>query len=76
MRAAILLVSLMCAPSLAAAVDDFRVMRLEQDIRTLEREVQTLRRLVGDLSDEEQVLLGLGLGPEEQAPPSDKPDDP
>ena len=24
-----------------------------------------LRRMVGDLSDEEQVLLGLGLGPEE-----------
>jgi circadian clock protein KaiB len=24
-----------------------------------------LRRMVGDLADEEQVLLGLGLGPEE-----------
>lgn len=27
-----------------------------------------LRRLVGDLSDEEQVLLGLGLRPDEPAP--------
>lgn len=27
-----------------------------------------LRRLVGDLSDEEQVLLGLGLHPDEPAP--------
>jgi len=27
-----------------------------------------LRRLVGDLSDEEQVLLGLGLHPDQPAP--------
>jgi circadian clock protein KaiB len=33
-----------------------------------------LRRLVGDLSDEEQVLLGLGIGPEEP-PLHEKPDD-
>jgi circadian clock protein KaiB len=32
-----------------------------------------LRRMVGDLSDEEQVLLGLGLVPEE-ASPNDDPD--
>jgi circadian clock protein KaiB len=30
-----------------------------------------LRRIVGDLSDEEQVLLGLGLGPEEASPNDD-----
>jgi len=33
-----------------------------------------LRRLVGDLSDEEQVLLGLGIGPEEPTPLG-RPDD-
>jgi circadian clock protein KaiB len=33
-----------------------------------------LRRLVGDLSDEAQVLLGLGLVPEEPAPPGDTSD--
>ena len=31
------------------AAEDFRVMKLEQDVRTLEREVQTLERLVGEL---------------------------
>ena len=30
-----------------------------------------LRRMVGDLSDEEQVLVGLGLGPEEASPDDD-----
>ncbi len=30
-----------------------------------------LRRMVGDLSDEKQVLLGLGLGPEEAIPNDD-----
>jgi hypothetical protein len=34
-------------PGLAA--EDFRVMKLEQDVRTLEREVQTLERLVREL---------------------------
>lgn len=33
-----------------------------------------LRRLVGDLSDEEQVLLGLGLGPEDASPNDDADD--
>jgi hypothetical protein len=32
-----------------SAAEDFRVMKLEQDVRTLEREVQTLQRLVNDL---------------------------
>lgn len=54
MRAAFLLVSLMCASPLAMAVDDFRVLRLEQDVRALEREVQTLRRLVGEMQQRAQ----------------------
>ena len=33
-----------------------------------------LRRMVGDLSDEEQVLIGLGLGPEVSSQ-KDDPDD-
>jgi hypothetical protein len=32
-----------------SAAEDFRVMKLEQDVRTLEREVQTLERLVREL---------------------------
>jgi hypothetical protein len=33
----------------AHAAEDFRVMKLEQDVRTLERQVQALQRLVGEL---------------------------
>jgi hypothetical protein len=33
----------------AVAAEDFRVMKLEQDVRTLEREVQALQRLVNEL---------------------------
>ena len=54
MRTLILLLSLLSAGPLVAAVDDFRVLRLEQDIRTLEREVQTLRRLVSELQQRAQ----------------------
>jgi hypothetical protein len=32
-----------------AAAEDYRVMKLEQDMRNLEREVQSLQRLVTDL---------------------------
>lgn len=31
------------------AAEDFRVMKLEQDVRTLEREVQSLQRLVNEM---------------------------
>ena len=34
------------------AAEDFRVMKLEQDVRTLEREVQTLERLVRELQQQ------------------------
>jgi hypothetical protein len=38
----------------ALAAEDFRVMKLEQDVRTLEREVQTLERLVRELQHRAQ----------------------
>jgi hypothetical protein len=43
---------LVCAALLtasASAAEDFRVMRLEQDMRTLERQVQTLQRQLLDI---------------------------
>src|SRR5688572_2381458 len=48
MRPFLLACALLFAGPLNAA-EDFRVMKLEQDMRTLEREVQTLHRLVADL---------------------------
>jgi hypothetical protein len=44
-----LLASLLAFAGPLFAAEDFRVMKLEQDMRTLEREVQSLRRLVNEL---------------------------
>jgi hypothetical protein len=48
MRSLLIVCALAFAGPLGAA-EDFRVMKLEQDVRTLEREVQTLQRLVNEL---------------------------
>jgi hypothetical protein len=48
MRVSLLVGALVFSTPLLAA-EDFRVMKLEQDVRTLEREVQTLERLVNEL---------------------------
>lgn len=45
----LLLAGLIAFTAPATAAEDFRVMKLEQDMRTLEREVQSLQRLVNDL---------------------------
>lgn len=39
--------ALLASPAIAA--EDFRVMKLEQDVRNLERHVQTLQRQIADL---------------------------
>jgi len=52
----------------AAAADDFKIIRLEQDMRNLEREVQTLSRQVAELrqqlarSGDEAALSGRTAG--------------
>jgi hypothetical protein len=43
------LLPLLCLPVLALAADDPRVMRLEQDVRNLQREVQVLSRQIEQL---------------------------
>jgi hypothetical protein len=48
MRVSLLFCALAFSTSVLAA-EDFRVMKLEQDVRTLEREVQTLERLIREL---------------------------
>jgi hypothetical protein len=45
----LLLASLFAFASPLFAAEDFRVMKLEQDVRTLERQVQSLQRLVSEL---------------------------
>lgn len=45
----LLLASLLAFAVPAVAAEEFRVMKLEQDMRNLEREVQSLQRLVNDL---------------------------
>jgi hypothetical protein len=51
MRLLLIACALVFAGPLSAA-EDFRVMKLEQDVRTLERQVQTLQRLVNDLQQQ------------------------
>jgi len=48
MRIAIIIAGLLMAAPVDAA-EDFRVMKLEQDVRNLEREVRTLQRQLFDL---------------------------
>jgi len=49
MRIALLVLMLAAAMQSAAAQDDFKVIKLEQDVRNLERQVQDLSRQVSDL---------------------------
>lgn len=44
-----LLVILWFIPAMALAADDARVLRLEQEVRTLQRDVQNLSRLIDQL---------------------------
>lgn len=45
----VMFVALLCAVGAAAAADDYRIIKLEQDMRNLERQVQTLQREVSEL---------------------------
>lgn len=49
MSASIRVLLLLCLPVMAVAADDSRVMRLEQDVRNLQRELQALSRQIEQL---------------------------
>jgi outer membrane murein-binding lipoprotein Lpp len=72
-NAALSIVALVLVSSIAAG-DDFKIIRLEQDVRNLEREVQSLSRQVNELrqslsrSGEEAALSGRKPAP----PPQDE----
>ncbi len=52
----------------AAAADDFRVTKLEQDVRNLERQVQDLERQVDDMKRQLAGASTLPLGPSRPVP--------
>jgi hypothetical protein len=72
MRIAVLVV-LLATLSSAAAQDDYKVIKLEQDVRNLERQVQDLQRQVGDLRRLSQSGDASSLRSEHSAPPSAAP---
>ena len=70
---AVLSIAALALLSGLAAGDDFKIIRLEQDVRNLEREVQTLSRQLAELrqylsrSGEDAALSGR----KPPSPPSD-----
>lgn len=54
MKTMVLLYATLFAAGSAFAAEDFRVMKLEQDMRNLERHVQTLQRQMSDLQQRSQ----------------------
>ena len=50
----------------AAAQEDFRVMKLEQDVRNLERIVQDLGRQISDV----KLQMAIATGPTSSRPPA------
>lgn len=72
MRIAIIVSSLLMAVPVNAA-EDFRVMKLEQDVRTLEREVQTLQRQLIDLQRQDRAA-SVAVPRTKREPPANEPD--
>jgi hypothetical protein len=71
MRTVLVALALIAAGPLQAA-EDFRVMKLEQDMRNLERQVQTLDRVVNDLQQRaRQASLSFGRNTDRAAQPAD-----
>jgi hypothetical protein len=70
MRAFLIACALAFAGPVSAA-EDYRVMKLEQDVRTLEREVQTLERLVTDLQRTRRNEPAIELNADHSAQPAD-----
>lgn len=62
MRACCLALMLTLAPN-AFAADDFKIIKLEQDVRNLERQVQTLMRQVDSLRTQLRHSGGRVAGP-------------
>ena len=44
-----ILATALCLLSAGSGADDFKIIKLEQDVRNLERQVQTLQREVAEL---------------------------
>ena len=57
----------------SATADDYRVMQLEQDVRTLERHVQTLQRRVGELQQRLRSAEPAYVPRNDTPPASDDP---
>jgi hypothetical protein len=53
----------------AGAAEDYRVMKLEQDVRTLERQVQSLERLVSELERSRRTDSTVRLGKDRSSTP-------
>jgi hypothetical protein len=69
MRCAVCLCAILFATAVDAA-DDFRVMKLEQDVRTLERQLQSLQRQLDDLQRQlrnDQPAIELRSSPADDA---------
>jgi hypothetical protein len=68
-------IALICAALLAgpaSAAEEYRVMKLEQDVRTLERQVQTLQHQLLDLQRARHSGPALELGGERERVPDDE----
>ena len=65
---AVLLLAAWLSPAIAA--DDFKVMKLEQDVRNLERQVQELQRQVLDLQQRNRAGLDTRPPAPSAAPPA------
>ena len=68
----LLAIGLLGVASAALSADDFRVMKLEQDVRTLERQVQTLLRQVDDLRMQRSRDTALGSAPARETAQPDR----
>ena len=67
-------VALLAAATPSLAADDFKVMKLEQDVRNLERQVQDLQRQLADLRQRTRTSAEprTSAAPEAMTPPNDR----
>ena len=70
MRSLLVICALAFAGS-ASAQEDYRVMKLEQDVRTLERQVQSLERLVSGLERSRRADPTVRLSSDRAAAPAE-----
>lgn len=71
MKAIVVLFALLTMPGMAfAAVDDYKVIKLEQDVRRLEQQVRELSRQIAELRREPTPLTDQSQPPTNQTPAS------